>query len=49
MTLNAVSGQFLNITNLSVAAVPEPSAVALGLTAAGVLGGTWIRRRRPRV
>jgi hypothetical protein len=47
MTLNAVSGQFLNITNLSVAAVPEPSAIALGLTAAGVLGGTWIRRRRP--
>ena len=44
MTLQAVPGSFLNISNLSVAVVPEPGSIALvGLGAAGLIAAC--RRR----
>lgn len=46
MTLQPASGLYLNVSNLSVAAVPEPASS--GLMAIGAAGLGWLARRRGR-
>lgn len=46
MTLQPASGLYLNVSNLSVAAVPEPASS--GLMAIGAAGLGWLARRRRR-
>ena len=49
MTINAVSGLYLNMTNLTVSAtaVPEPTTLAaIGLAATGLAGMAFRRRRK---